>query len=122
MVVYHPASQPKNLCARLLLPTLQSCKENTVSFDVIIHAATAFTHERRIQVVRCLAAADQPFDSLLEKTGMTMPALNRHLKKLLDRNIIKKSGRIYQMRQPGSGLSRCLLEIATQQPKLISYL
>lgn len=113
-VVYRPVSQPKNICARLLLPTLQICVENKVAFDLIIHAATAFTHERRIQIVRCLAAADEPFDSLLKKTGMTTPALNRHLKKLLDRDVIQKSDKIYQIRQPGTGLSRCLLEIATQ--------
>jgi predicted transcriptional regulator len=61
-----------------------------------------------------LSASDESFDSLLKKTGMTAPALNRHLKKLHDRRIIQKTGKIYQIRQPNSGLSRCLLEIAIQ--------
>jgi DNA-binding transcriptional ArsR family regulator len=114
MVFYRPSSQPENPYAQRLLPTLHSCKENKVPFEAIIHAATAFTHERRIQIVSCLAAADESFDSLLKKTGMTTPALNRHLKKLIDRDIIHKSGRIYKIRQPGSSLARCLLGIATQ--------
>jgi len=112
-VFYKPAGRPKTLCAKILLPALRQCQENGVSFETVIHMATAFTHERRIQIVRCLKAADETFDSLLNKTGMTTPSLNRHLKKLLDRNVIQKKRKVYQIRNPDFILSQSLLDLAS---------
>lgn len=115
-VVYTPTVQPQTLCAKTLLPALWNCWNNKIEFKTIIHEATSFTHERRIQIVRCLAVSNETFDSLLKKTGMTTPALNRHLKKLSDRNIIQKQSKTYQLRRPNSLLTKCLLELTIQQP------
>ena len=112
-VFYKPNNRPKALCAKNLLPALKNCQNHDVSFETVIREATAYTHERRIQIVRCLAASDESFDSLLKKTGMKIPSLNRHLKKLIDRNVIQKEGKVYQLRQPDSMLAQCLLELAT---------
>lgn len=111
-VFYKPIGRPETLCAKTLLPALRNCHDNKMSFEAIIHEATAFTHERRIQIARCLAVSDETFTSLLNKTGMTIPALNRHLKKLSDRNVIEKQGKVYQLLQPDSMLARCLLKLA----------
>ncbi len=113
-IFYQPVKRPETLCAKALLPALKDCQDNDVSFKKIIHEATAFTHERRIQVVRCLAASDETFGSLIKKTGMTTPSLNRHLKKLFDRKVVQKQGKVYQLQQPGSMLARCLLKLAVQ--------
>lgn len=121
-VFYEPNCQPKNLCAKTLFPALRKYQENGISFETVIREATAFTHERRIQIVRCLAVSDEPFDSLLSKTGMSTPALNRHLKKLIDRNVIQKEGKVYKLCQPASVMARCLLELAAHYPRNRSYL
>jgi len=111
-VFYAPVDRPETLCAKTLLPALRKCQENGVSFETVIHEATAFTHDRRIQIVRCLAASDESFTSLLKKTGMTISPLNRHLKKLSNRNVIQKQGKAYLLLQPNSMLARYLLELA----------
>jgi len=113
-VIYKPVPQPETLCAKILLPALKECQNKKVSFRTVIHEATAFTHERRIQIVRCLAVSDEPVDSLIKKTGMTTSSLSRHLKKLLDRDFIQKQGKVYQLQQPDSVLAQCLLELAVQ--------
>jgi len=112
-VFYKPA-KPSTELARVLLPVLIKCHAQNLSFQTIIHQATAFTHERRIQIVRCLAVSDECFDSLLKKTGMTIPAQNRHLRKLLQRNIIRNKNMTYQLCEPSSKLSQCLLGLATK--------
>ena len=121
-VFYAPVDRPETLCAKTLLPELRKCQKNGVSFKTVIREATAFTHDRRIQIVRCLAASDEPFTSLLEKTGMTTSPLNRHLKKLSNRNFIQKQGKVYHLRQPDSMLARRLLKLAIHQPEKAPYL
>ena len=111
-VFYKPIGRPETLCAKTLLSALRRCHDDEVSFETIIHEVTAFTHDRRIQIVRCLAVSDESFDSLLNKTGMNTSPLNRHLKKLLKRGVIQKQGKVFQLRQPDSMLARCLLKLA----------
>ncbi len=113
-VFYKPCPLPDTTCARALLPALRICHDHSIAFQTILTQATAFTHERRIQIVRCLTVSEETFDSLLNKTGMTPPALNRHLRKLIRRRVIVKQDRIYQMQRPKSDLARCLLTLATQ--------
>lgn len=111
-VIYKPESHPDTMCAKALLPVLKDCYNRGVSFDKIIHQATSFTHERRIQVARCLGASDERFDSLLDKTGMTTPSLNRHSRKLLQRNIIRKDQDVFHLKKQTEPLPRCLLKLA----------
>ena len=112
-VFYKPA-RPSTERVRILLPVLKTCHAQEISFQVIVHQATAFTHERRIQIARCLVASDETFESLLKKTGMTTPSQNRHLRKLLRRNVIRKQSKAYQLCEPDSKLSQCLLKLATK--------
>jgi len=113
-VIYKPVLRPETFCAKILLPALKECQNKKVSFQTVIRKATAFTNERRIQIVRCLAVSDESFNSLIKKTGMTTSSLSRHLKKLLNRNFIQKKGKVYQLRQPNSILAHGLLKLAVQ--------
>ncbi len=106
-VIYRPAENPNSL----LMP-LRQCAINGTAHRLIIQHATAFTHERRIQIARCLAGGGKSFDSLLKKTGMTVPAQTRHLKKLLKRNVLAKSNEMYRLNTPPDDLSKALLALA----------
>ncbi|MBC8207448.1 MAG: winged helix-turn-helix transcriptional regulator [Kiritimatiellales bacterium] len=66
-VFYKPTGRPEPLFVKTLIPVLKRCHDDEVSFETIIHDATAFTHDRRIQIARCLAASDEAVDSLLKK-------------------------------------------------------
>jgi len=112
-VFYKPA-RPSAECVRQLLPILRKCHAQSLPSQAIIHQATAFTHERRIQIVRCLTASDETFESLLKRTGMTAPSQSRHLRKLLRRNVIHKQNKAYQLSHPDSKLAQCLLKLAAK--------
>ena len=119
---YRPATQNSSEYAKNILPALKKCHAQEVPHRQIIQHATAFTHERRIQIVRCLVRSEETFESLLKKTGMTVPALNRHLRKLLQRNVIQKNLRAYQLVNPRDRLARHLLKLATKPAGDVSHL
>jgi DNA-binding HxlR family transcriptional regulator len=113
-VIYMSPETSPDPFTRSLLVALKTCKANQVSFDTIIKQATAFTHDRRIQIARCLSSAEHDFDSLVQKTGMTVPALTRHLRKLIRRNVVEKKGTMYRLIKPLEALSACLLKQAVR--------
>ncbi len=76
------------------------------SHRLVFHAATAFTHPRRIQILRRLAAGkalDVP--SLTRELGMSETALSRHLEKLIRRGYIRalppRRGASYELVRAG---------------------
>ena len=111
-VFYRPAKSPRTQATQNLLSALHCCYEQEVTFSVIIHQATAFTHERRIQIVRCLSRSDRGFYGLLIKTGMTEPAQIRHLRKLTTRGFVQKKNNLITLLPPSDDFSQCLLNLA----------
>lgn len=97
-----------------LLAALKAEKHHKTPHDVIIHHATAFTHDRRIQLARTLAASPRTFDELLTQTGMTGSAQTRHLRKLLHRHVLSKTNGVYRLQNPSSPLAKHLLSIAVR--------
>jgi len=86
-----------------------------VSFEKIIRQATAFTHVRRIEIVRALADSNQTFDGLHTLTGISKPSLTRHLGKLESRRFVSIHSGRYCLKTPGNLLGRCLMKIACLQ-------
>lgn len=95
-----------------LLAALRECCERDVPFKTIIRQATAFTHERRIELIRALGHSELTFDELLEKTGMSESALSRHIGKLKARGLVRRNRGRYCLKNPLDNLSCVLLEAA----------
>jgi len=81
-------------CASELLEALRECYSNAVSHSQIIRWTTAFTHPRRIAIVRALNGAGLPAAALSIKTHISPESLFRHVRKLEKRGFVKKTGEI----------------------------
>lgn len=95
-----------------LLEGLRLCHERGMEFSTVIRQATAFTHQRRIEMVRILK--DEPMDSeqLLLASGMSSSALFLHLGKLTARGFIKKNHGRYRVCAPANRFGKVLLRIS----------
>lgn len=98
--------------AAILLRALKRCWGESVSFADVIRQATAFTHERRIEIIRALESGDLSYNELVGVTGMSSSALSRHLHKLEVRGFIRCMNSQYGVCRPESVLGAALLKIA----------
>lgn len=112
MVLYRAEANNAVDTAPVLLDTLRTCCEQGSSFKTMIRQATAFTHERRIEIIRILTGKTLAFHELAEKTGISASALSRHLAKLEARGFVKYKKGLYQRATPGNPLGRTLLKLA----------
>ncbi|MBL7015994.1 MAG: winged helix-turn-helix transcriptional regulator [Kiritimatiellales bacterium] len=96
-----------------VLEALRDCYENAVAFKTLIHHATAFTHERRIEIFRALRGRSLTALALRDATGMSASALCRHLDKLMRRGYVKSVDKSCRIAPPGNALGRALLKLAT---------
>ncbi len=97
--------------AQDLLNALLECHKQNIPIDCVIHSATAFTHERRIQIVQALGTCALRPAGIEEKTGIGARALYRHLAKLEARGFIKGLHGMYRLTVPKNPLGKCLLRI-----------
>jgi len=111
-VIYRAEANSALAFAPELLEMLRNCFEQAVPFKTIIRQATAFTHERRIEIVRALNGKLLSFAELLEVTGMSSTALSRHLNKLERRSFVKRTKGSYCLVTPGNVLGRTLMKCA----------
>ncbi len=109
-VIYRAEANSAIRFAPEVLDALRICFERSVSFDAVIRQATAFTHERRIEIVRALNGTPLSFIKLLATTGMSSTALSRHLDKLERRGVVKRAEGLYFIgsseNEPGCTLLR----------------
>jgi len=85
------------------------------TIDDAFRDATAFTHPRRVSIVRVLSNAGAlAFPALCARTAISAPALSRHIKKLEVRGIIRDSKGRYECARPPTPLSRVLLRLAVR--------
>ncbi len=111
-VIYRAEANSSVNFAPELLEALRECYERSMSSKIIIRQATAFTHERRIEIVRELSGKILPFVRLLDATGMSSTALSRHLDKLERRGFVKRTEGFYRLGIPGNRLARTLMKLA----------
>jgi len=111
-VIYRAEANSSVPFASELLEALRGCHEHAMSHKMIIRQATAFTHERRIEVVRALRGETMSFSELLDATGMSSTALSRHLDKLDRRGFVKRTEGLYRLGTPGNRLGRTLMKLA----------
>ncbi|MEI8242792.1 MAG: helix-turn-helix domain-containing protein [bacterium] len=113
-VFYQARADP---LVRHAIPLLEALRDavRTESADDLFRLVTAFTHPRRQVVVRCLAARAGAVDDVAARTGISKPAVFRHLAKLTRRGFVgcTEAGE-YVLLRPASIFGRRLLQIALE--------
>lgn len=102
---------PDSMAARLL-DALRACYVRAVPFSEVIRFATAFSHGRRIELVRAFEKRGVSFDLLQQKTGMSRAALFRHLDKLERRGFVCCDEENYTLFCPDDEFAKALLDLA----------
>ncbi len=115
-VYYRPCADESVLGAMPLLQALQetfATKKDPV--EVIFRQATAFTHPRRLDIIRVLQ--NEPLNSrhLRAATGISRAALTRHLHKLVNRGVVMFDGRKYRCTTLRDPFAKALLRLAKQE-------
>lgn len=82
---------------------------------LVYRNATAFTHPRRIAILRVLQTGDQTIQALQSKTGISHRALLRHLRKLEDRGFVLTDSAGCRRTQPDSRFATTLLGLACRE-------
>ena len=73
---------------------------------------TAFTHERRIDILSTLEKGAMEMRGLSIATQISPPSLYRHVKKLEARNYVSYQNQSVELCAPSNRLSRTLLQAA----------
>lgn len=86
--------------------------------DDVFRVATAFTHPRRIQILSVLSTASEPVptENFRVETGISLPALSRHLKKLKERGFASSREGRWSLAIIEASLASQMLEIAMHAP------
>lgn len=111
-VFYCPEPNTEVECAQTLLNSLRDCCEKKMPLTTIIRQATAFTHERRILIIKTLNSGPASFAGLLTQTGIPAPSLAHHLKKLEARRFVRRGSGKYYQNTPGNSFGRMLKKTA----------
>lgn len=113
MRVFYRAEANESLeIAPTLLNAIRVCYSKKVTFKTMVRMATAFTHERRIEIVKALKGSSRDLYELQNMTAMSGPALSRHLDKLERRGVVKYRNRQFRLSTPGNALGCTLLKPA----------
>ncbi|QBG47473.1 ArsR family transcriptional regulator [Verrucomicrobia bacterium S94] len=111
-VLYRPQANPEVAGAERLLAALRSAYDDYMPVPAVIRLVTAFTHDRRIAIVRELSRGALSELELSVKTGISPQALYRHLRKLEARNFVEKDHDELRLVAQNSELGRELLALA----------
>ena len=112
-VHYRPRADESIRGAGMLLEALaQTFAGEEQPVETVYRMATAFTHPRRIAIVRALDAAGQTPAALGAKTGLCQRVLSRHLKKLEQRGFVAIHGGRCERVSPAGPLASALLDLA----------
>jgi len=113
-VYYRPGANSAIPFSTNLLNAIQMTFRNDEgSTEKIFQYCTAFTHPRRIHVIKVLSGRPMQFRELALKTRISLHALRRHLRKLSARGFIKRNaGGYYRISVPHHNFARLLLRLA----------
>jgi DNA-binding transcriptional ArsR family regulator len=111
-VLYAAAPDPLVAHAADVLAATRAAIGRQESTAEMVRAFTAFTHPRRIAMVRALPGKPIPLHVLAGRSGMSLPAAVRHADKLRRRGAIVESADGWQLATPTNALLRALKGIA----------
>ena len=117
-VLYRPVSDRLVSTAAPLLQAMTEAFRDAPPDDAESAAriAKAFSHSRRLAIVRLLLAGPSRALSLEKASGMSRDALNRHLRVLRQADLIRREGRRIRFLESPHPLARRLLEILRDDP------
>jgi DNA-binding transcriptional ArsR family regulator len=115
-VFYRPAADPSvGGAAELLQALTQAFARRGRAGEGIFRQATAFTHPRRVQIARALAAGDLAPAALARRTGISRFALRRHLAKLARRRVVARTAGAWRLARPRGPVATVLLRLACER-------
>jgi predicted ArsR family transcriptional regulator len=97
------------------LRALRACYRDHIPVETLKKQATAFTHPRRIEIMRLISKSSISTDALAEITGISFAALNRHLNKLKARGFVRGKNNVYRNQTPADAFSKTLLKIVNSE-------
>lgn len=80
----------------------------------LLKLMTAFTHPRRVEIIKQLKASPHTFDELTKICAISPEAMHRHLNKLLSRKFIREKSGIYILIPAGTELKNTLINMCHQ--------
>jgi DNA-binding transcriptional ArsR family regulator len=111
-VEYSVGHDPSVPATRRLVAALSKQLADRDSMARTFRDVTAFTHPRRVRIVRLLARGkEMSISHLCHATGISVPALYRHLRKLVDRGVVQEAEGKYGHVRSGSHVLRTLTEM-----------
>ncbi|MDZ8119679.1 hypothetical protein [Pontiella agarivorans] len=111
-VYYTPIANPSVTGAAEILNALNMAISACMTDDEIIHYITAFTHQRRITIVGKLNTLSCDPETLAVRTGISLPALLRHIEKLQARDMVSPDKSRLELRIPNNLFGHALLDTA----------
>ncbi len=87
---------------------IRLCEGN---YRILVKCVTAFTHERRIRIVRQLKKNSLELSQLCTQCQVPEMAMSRHLKKLSSRNLVCRKNGVWSLENPPDRFSRDLVEV-----------
>lgn len=116
-VYYQSADRPDNAIGSTLhAPLKVAVLRGKSKFGTIVRTVTAFTHPRRIDIVKTLQKKQATFDQLVWECDISAQALHRHLKKLIGRKVVEHGDDIYHLLPSDSALAGALIKCCEQTP------
>lgn len=114
-VRYVPETDPLVPSARPLMSALRATfDKGTYKEAYMIRVFTAFTHPRRIMIVRQLRRTRAlSFDDLVHATSISPQALYRHLDKLADRGLVAQTRNGWRLAPEADRLSGVLVKLSS---------
>lgn len=108
-VIYRAVANPGVEGAEELLAALRKSFDLDLPLKAVFRDATAFTHSRRIALMKTVCAAGGCFEELSERSGMSGTALQWNLSKLEARGFVRQRKGRYEAVRPKSPLGKCLM-------------
>jgi predicted ArsR family transcriptional regulator len=114
-VYYVSRADPSVQHAEMMLDAMRKDMAQRGPCENRVAALTAFTHPRRIAIVRCLKSKTGSAEQLAHATGMSLPACYRHMAKLVSRGVVVVGDdSVCKLVRPASGLATTLLQAALE--------
>lgn len=113
-VRYDPTPDPLvPVAAPILAGISQAVLKERLPEEALIRCLTAFTHPRRLTLLRHLKEkAPMTFSNLARAGRMSETALFRHLKKLADRGLVREADEKWTLHPKPCPLAKVLLSVA----------
>ncbi len=113
-VLYFPSPDPLVDSAKHFLKAVSKALHDDETYNImdIERACTAYTHVRRIAIIRLLYySSPMSISSIETATAYSFQAIKRHLAKLVDRQIVSENEGAYSFCEPKDPFQKQLLRI-----------